>query len=272
MKRLTILLAVVFFIPITIYSQSPSPTPVVNFDFRTIDLRAVLAAISAIIAFIALFYFTWWRNRRKLSYDILSNVSLVSTSVEVRDKVQIFFEGKPVKNVWLIVIKLINDGNLPIKKEEFEQPLKFLFPKSKVLNAEKVRFKPQNIATAISYTDDEVEIAPALFNGKDYIEFKVLVSDYQEHMTIDARIVGVSDVQQVGSSIKRVGSGFLQFTLGWLLATMVSSVVLFKGSAALYNFVRFATGDATSIMGSIALVLLSLTAILQGIRNIRFRD
>jgi hypothetical protein len=251
--------------------QTPSPTPFFNFDFRTIDLRTVLAAISAIIAFIALVYFTWWKNRKRLSYYILSDVSLVSASEVVRDRVEIRFEGKPVKNVWLIVIKLINDGHLPIKKDEFEQPLKFLFPKSKVLNAEKIKFKPKNIATTISYTDEEVEIAPALFNRKDYIEFKVLVSDYQQHMTIDARIVGVSNVQQVGSNTHLVGSSFLR-SLGLLLAVVLSSIVLYKGSVGLFNVVRFGTGDLTSMMGNMALVFLALTGILHAIRNIRFRD
>jgi hypothetical protein len=41
MKRLTIVLAIVFLIPVTIFSQSRSPTPFLNFDSRTIDWRAV---------------------------------------------------------------------------------------------------------------------------------------------------------------------------------------------------------------------------------------
>ncbi len=109
--------------------MNPSPTPFVNLDFRTIDLRVVLAAITAVIGLITIFYFQWWRNRKRLSYDMLSDVLLVSADEEVRDKVEIRFEGNPVKNVRLMVIKLVNDGYLPIKKDEFEQPLKFLFPK-----------------------------------------------------------------------------------------------------------------------------------------------
>lgn len=175
--------------------MEPSPTPFVNFDFRTIDWRVIFAFLAIIVAVVLAFYFQWWRNRKRLSYEILSDVELVS-SERIRDKIEIRYEGKPVESVHLVVVKLINDGYQPIKKDEFEKPIKFIFRGGKILSAEKETFQPENIATAVFYQDRYVEITPTLFNRKDYVQFKVLLDGFTE-MEIDARIVGVSKIGRV---------------------------------------------------------------------------
>lgn len=65
--------------------MSPSPTPFVNFDFSTIDWKVILAFLAIIITLFIAFYFQWWRNRKRLSYDVLSDVVLISTEKEVED-------------------------------------------------------------------------------------------------------------------------------------------------------------------------------------------
>lgn len=164
-----------------------------SFDFTTIDWKVILAAVSLMVALVALVYFQWWRNRKRFSYEILSDVVLVSAEKEIRDKLEIRFEGQPVKNVQLLVIKLINDGYVPIKRDDFEKEVKFQFPRAKILTAEKIHFNPENIGTQLSYRDDWLTIDPVLFNRKDYIKFKLLLSDYTG-MTIDARIVGITKI------------------------------------------------------------------------------
>lgn len=165
-----------------------------TFDFTTVDLRAILAALAIIVAVATAFYFQWWRNRKRLSYDILSDVELVSAN-KIRDKVEIRYEGQPVDTVQLLVVKLINDGYQPIKKDEFERPIRFTFPDVKVLTAEKEEFQPDNIATEIIYQENYVEITPALFNRRDYVQFKVLLNG-DGKMKIDARVVGVSKISR----------------------------------------------------------------------------
>jgi hypothetical protein len=167
----------------------------VTFDFTTIDLRVVLAALAIIVAVGIAFYFQWWRNRKRLSYEILSNVLVVSAEEEVQDQVEIRYKGKLVTNVRLIVIKLINDGYQPIKKDDFQRSIKFVFAEAKVLSAKKVKLHPENLDIATTYFPNRVEVNPTLFNRKEYIQFKVLVSGYTG-MKIDARIIGVSSIQK----------------------------------------------------------------------------
>jgi hypothetical protein len=169
-----------------------------HFDFTTIDWKVVIATLAFIVALITLVYFQWWRNRKRLSYEILSNAVLVSAEGEIRDSVEIRFAGQPVTNVRLIIIKLINDGYIPIKKDDFEKPIRFIFSEATILTAEKVKFNPENLGVEIHHHNDWLEITPALFNRKDYAQFKVLLSGYTG-MKVDTRIVGVQKVGQVSN-------------------------------------------------------------------------
>jgi hypothetical protein len=198
----------------------------VTFDFTTIDWRVVLAALAIIVAVILAFYFQWWRNQKRLSYDVLSNFELVS-SKKIRDKVEIRYEGKPVESVHLVVVKLINDGFQPIRKDEFEQPIRLIFRSGSVLSAEREKFQPENIGTEISYQDGWVEITPTLFNRKDYIQFKILLDGFSK-MEIDARIVGVSNITQAGELLK---------AYRWLLVfcLLIGATAIFIGVSFLFS-------------------------------------
>ncbi len=164
-----------------------------KFDFSTIDWKVILAALGFIATLITLIYFQWWRNRRRFSYEVLSNNILISHEHEVRDKLEIRFAGEVVKDVRLIVIKLINDGVQPIKPDDFQKPMRIVFPKAKVLSVEKEQCNPENLDVDIAHDDESISIPPTLFNGNDSIQFKVLVSCY-DSMKIDGRLVGISKI------------------------------------------------------------------------------
>src|SRR5437016_5414582 len=102
-------------------------------DLSTIDWKVIIGAGALLASLFTLIYFQWWRNRKRLSYEILSDVLLISAEEEIRDEVEIFYKSTPVKNVRLIVIKLINDGYLPIKQDDFEKSIAFIFPEATIL-------------------------------------------------------------------------------------------------------------------------------------------
>jgi hypothetical protein len=166
-------------------------------DLTTIDWKVILGSIAILVTLFGLFYFQWWRNRKRFSYEVLSNVSLVTTSAEVQDDVEILYKSKPVKNVRLLIIKLINDGFLPIKKDDFDNFVRITFPDGMVISTEKVLFHPSNLDTSIRHEDNWVEVDPALFNRKDYIQLKILVSSNLPLFNVTARIVGVSKIEKV---------------------------------------------------------------------------
>lgn len=231
-------------IPLRSVPLDPSPTPFVNYDFRTIDWRAISVFFAA-VGILLVFYFQWWRNRKRLSYKVLSNVVLISAEKEIEDRVEIRFEGHSVKNVQLLVIRLINDGFQPIKKDDFEKSLEFVFPDAKILTAEKVKFHPDNLATQIAYRDEKLEIDPALFNRKDYIEFKVLVSGFKK-LKVDARVIGIS----------RIGNVTASFKSRWGAVTVVTLIQFLGGAAVLIHDGLYPFGFWKTLLAMLGVLLI----------------
>ncbi len=193
-----------------------------KFDFQTIDWKVVIALAAIIVTIVLAFYFQWWRNRRRFSYEVLSDNLLISDESEIRDKLEIKFAGQPVKNVRLIVIRFINDGSQPIKKDDFQGRIKVLFPKAKILSAERVKSSPENLGVELTHDNEAVRLSPVLYNRRDFFQFKVLLSRYEE-MRIDVRIVGVSNITKT----KTLGINYildLFFPLTAVLILVVISV------------------------------------------------
>jgi hypothetical protein len=191
--------------------QDPAVRESIKFDLSTITWPVIVGSVTIVVTLFGLLYFEWWRNRRRLSYDVIISFDLVSADTAIRDKVEIKFDGVPVEYVRAFVLKVINDGFQPIKKAEFEKPIRFVFEHNRIITAEKVEFHPENLGTLISYGDNWVEIEPALFNRKDLVEFKVLLDGYHRpDLKVDARIEGVVNL----THIRRVPGLFLGLVCG----------------------------------------------------------
>lgn len=210
-----------------------------TFDFTTIDLKAFLAALAILVTLVIAFYSLWWRNRRRFSYEVISNNLLISDEAEIKDKLEIRFANQPVKDVRLIVVKFVNDGSQPIKKDDFQGRIKLSFPKAKILSAEKVKSSPENLGVELSHDNEAVRLTPVLFNRKDYIQFKVLVSKY-EGMKIDARIVGVSQIQKARSLSENPRPFILAVSA--LLTGSSVNLILQYSSLSLFSAVLAAIG------------------------------
>ena len=58
--------------------------------------------------------------KKKLSFVKLLDHKIFSVEDEFRNKIAITYDGKTAKDLRLLLIKLINTGNAPILKSDFE--------------------------------------------------------------------------------------------------------------------------------------------------------
>ena len=65
----------------------------------------IVIAIIAIIISIILYLIQ--RRRKSLSWEIISNTPLLSIDEEIKGDLQILFAGKPVQDIQLIILKII---------------------------------------------------------------------------------------------------------------------------------------------------------------------
>jgi hypothetical protein len=178
---------------------------------------AVVVGIAAIV--VAIILFTVQRRKKALSYEIVSETSLLRTHEELEGRLQILFDSKPIRDAYLMLIKLANAGNLPIMPADFERPLSIdLGEKANVLTVDVLKKDPENLAPRTKIDNHVIVIEPLLLNGGDSFTLKTIVSQYSSgKIEINGRIAGVRGIR--GASESRwpfafMSIGVLLFILG----------------------------------------------------------
>lgn len=186
-----------------------------------------IGAILALIAIgVSILTYLLQRNRKSLSYEVLSDTPLLTMKEKLEGKLRILYEGTSIKNTQLLVIRILNSGNMPIRAEDYVLPLEFEFGNSaKILSAEVTDKVPDNLPANVTVNDHGFRLEPTLLNSKDSITVKVLVSDYQERPKAVARIDGVTSVQPTTD----FQSASLLLMLVGLALLMVGMFHLIKG-------------------------------------------
>lgn len=176
-------------------------------------LAALAIALTVVIALVQ-------ARKKELGYEILSNTRLVSIKKEFRDQIQILYDGDLVSNVSLVLIKIRNTGNVPIKADDFVETAfgMSLGGGAQVLTADVIDRDPYNLPVIlkIGYLDknnvfvervkgNSIFIEPLLLNPRrwllsndgDYFTIRALAVGPEELPEVIGRIVGMKKVKQV---------------------------------------------------------------------------
>jgi len=180
--------------------------------------------IGAILALITIILILVQRKRKALSYKIISNTPLVKIKEDLKGRLQVLFDEKPVENIYLIIINFINSGNLPIKSADYESPVNLNFNEDvQLLTAEVIDTKPKTLEVSAKIEGTKVLLKPTLLNGNDSITIKVLVNQFDGNFSVGGRIIGVKEIREL-TEIKK--SFFIGNIVG---VVMVGGIyILFK--------------------------------------------
>ena len=161
--------------------------------------------ILAILAFVAGFIFYWKQHTRKsLGYEILSINPLSSVNPSTLGGYQqaglkFTFNGVTISQAHFITVKFTNTGRIPIKKEDYDEPISLSFGKSaSVLAYRELEKKPETIKLSLrteAGDSGKVVVDPTLLNSKDSFVIEALVSNFDGEIIPRGRIVGVKKMQ-----------------------------------------------------------------------------
>lgn len=116
----------------------------------------------------------------------------------VKGELQILFGGKPVQDVYLAVVRIINSGNMPIVSADYERLVSLSFGESaQVLTAEISNTNPESLQAVVSTENNKVVLEPVLMKSGDSITFNMLVSQFSGQIKVDGRIVGVKSIRML---------------------------------------------------------------------------
>ncbi len=159
-------------------------------------ILGILAIIVSIIIFLI------QRKNKIFSYEINSATAVLSGTEEISGQLKILYKGKVVKNVSLLVIKLMNTGNVPIISSDYERNVELVFNNcDKILSAEISESTPSNLSGEIYLSEKSVGLKPLLLNPNDSITLKILLSGSLDFF-INGRIVGINKIGKKAYEIK----------------------------------------------------------------------
>jgi hypothetical protein len=190
-------------------------------------LGAIIAIIGCLIALAQ-------RQRKRLSYQIVSKSVLLTQSEELLGRVTVLFDSKEVRDICLWVVKIENHGNVPISVEDFQSSLQLRFKDpATVLSTAVIGQNPRDLGAVVRGEASACELIPTLLNPGDFVVIKTLVSNSVDDLEVSARIRGVSKIQNFAP----LGGAFPRKVL-WSIAVLLCVVVMnflfgeqLKGSA-----------------------------------------
>src|SRR5690348_15282091 len=85
------------------------------------------------------------RPKKVITYQIISDVPIASINEEVKDKVTILYDGNPVTDLNLLVLKIWNSGSVAVRRDDFDEPIIFKFDRRKVVSSDILSVEPPNL-------------------------------------------------------------------------------------------------------------------------------
>ncbi|HEU0004313.1 MAG TPA: hypothetical protein VFQ36_25650, partial [Ktedonobacteraceae bacterium] len=177
-----------------------------QFLFNPTWLSTIIGILVTI--FVALVIYQLQRNRKKLAYKIISNTPIFSIHNEVSGRMKVLFDDKPVKDARIVVLKIWNSGNMPIRSDDFDKnnPVKLKFGNristinrsiADILDFDVLDAVPDTIKSRITLkkSQGELFLEPLLLNSKDSMTLKVVLTGSDGEVSVDARIAGVNQIR-----------------------------------------------------------------------------
>jgi len=164
-----------------------------------IDYDYMINHLLEIITIIAVFVIFVLQLRKKtLTYTVLTNSGVIPGPGGAKSTIQLRYKGKVVPKVRLVEIRIKNSGSLPIKPEDYIEPLSLRLPNSEILSSEVMDAHSLGayIETKLS-NRSEVVLGKTLLNPTDFFDVKVLLADGDADLSLGGRIVGVSKIRNM---------------------------------------------------------------------------
>jgi hypothetical protein len=194
----------------------------------------VTIAILAII--IPVLIYRKKQNQRGITYQVISNTSILNFKEDIKGRVQVLFDNKPVGDVRLVILKIWNSGNIPILPNEHIDPIKFDFGNNvEILDTDVLETVPgdikENAKASLKRNMGGFVLEPLLLNSNDSITLKILVAQplLTEDIRVNARIVGVNQIVRLnGKATVRLTRFRIALYLSYMIYLATVIYVLFS--------------------------------------------
>jgi hypothetical protein len=202
--------------------------------------------VGILVGIITIGLYFMQRQKKAISFEILSDNALLSVRNEIKSKLQVLYDGKAVKQVYLTLIRIFNSGNVPIQPSDYLQPIEMCFGNNaQILSAEVIESDPKNLDMSLTVEGDKIILKSTLFNKDEYLKIKTLTTESCHQLTVTGRIVGVKQIKKF-EGVKfwiypTIGIGLLMQFAGYFLGSpsLSPALVIVGGIIALFGLRSF---------------------------------
>lgn len=203
-----------------------------------IEFEVVIQIVSAVVTilslFAAIYFYLRGRKIKMLSYFIMDNFEIVQVAEKLKDRIEIFVDGKKATKCYLKAIKFINNGNEPIQVSDFNKPIKLYFgEEAEIYEYTITGIKPDNLEVEITNHINSLEIMPLLLNPLDSFSLRVLVNSTDE-LNVTGRIAGVPEIKDITRRVEDIVPQF-EFSFGNGLKASIG----FEGAKRIYRIKKY---------------------------------
>jgi len=207
----------------------------------------------------------WILNQRnkEISFNILREENLIRVRGTARKRLEVTFDGKPVEDLSLAIVRIFNSGHLPVQASEFQVPINLkVAGLANILSASVLSTSPGDLderfskdgvsAPMITIEPQKVTLNPVLLNRQDSITIQLIIKDYSGNLTVGGHVLGVRNLKQWHPPI------LVPILLIQIGAFIMAGAMLLVEPAALRNF------QFTEVLPFLLLFLLGYVLLLAG--------
>ncbi len=156
---------------------------------------AILAILIALVSTIVVYLKQ--RNRKEISFGVVSATPLFSIRPEAKGIVQVLYNGNPVSNVRLVILKILNSGNQEIEIDDYVKNKGIKFDcgaSSEILDVQITEKIPANLDVTLTKGNESFSLDPFLLNKRESLTIQILLSSDNDAIIVDARINGTEQI------------------------------------------------------------------------------
>lgn len=121
----------------------------------------------------------------------------------IKEDIEIFYKSKPVKQVQLLILRILCSGTIPIMPKDYVSPITINMGKAtRILSAQIINKNPEDLEIELTIKENAVVLERVLLNPKESITLRIFADKINPDIQIRGRWAGVKIVNQLSEESK----------------------------------------------------------------------
>lgn len=203
----------------------------------------ILTAISIILTI-------RYNKKKKLSYKIIYSEALFDISRQLKKDLKITYMDLEVRQLNVLKIQIINNGGVPIKKDDFDGNMELCLKDCiTFFSIDVTDLYPENLKVFTSSYEEKIIISPLLLNPKESFSLNITFDGFSGASALSARIEGITEIKQITQSKLFETIDYIYVSIAFFLFTLSQYVGLVLNGKGYESEGRVVSNISAAILG-----------------------